>query len=240
MYYYQTFLLLISIGFCQCNFSLQNLPEFDATGEIKQRCDQRGGEGTYDKIVETREKFVTCMQGLMDADTIKAEIEEAKKTGSMDEVFGKYCNKRPKIQSCLDMVTDKVKLCLDDNEKDALNITLDIVRQLGDFICFKDGDRIAMFVAEGGVECLKDHVEGIKNCVNSTLNINPSETNSIPNLLIDKKKCDDLGKVQACVVEELEKCKDSTPANIVDALFRFIKKSACKTKQKRSTYKLNL
>lgn len=47
----------------------------------------------------------------------------------------------------------------------------------------------------------------------------------------------DLSKVQTCVVAELEKCKDSTPANIVDALFRFIKKSACDDKKpKRSLY----
>lgn len=46
-----------------------------------------------------------------------------------------------------------------------------------------------------------------------------------------------INTVQTCVVEELEKCKDSTPANIVDALFKFVKKSACKNnKQRRSTY----
>lgn len=50
------------------------------------------------------------------------------------------------------------------------------------------------------------------------------------------KICSDLGKLQNCVVEELEKCKDSTPANIIDALFRFIKRSACSNKNKRSVY----
>ena len=43
----------------------------------------------------------------------------------------------------------------------------------------------------------------------------------------------DLGKLQNCVVEELEKCQESTPANIVDALFKFVKRSAC-PKKKRS------
>lgn len=114
-----------------------------------------------------------------------------------------------------------------------------------------------MFVAEGGVECLKSHVEGIKNCFNATFKINPENIsfNSVPNLSITKEKCkyvkieiikkifnqfkmfsSDITTVQNCVVEELEKCTDSTPANIVDALFKFVKKSACKNIQRRSTY----
>ena len=34
----------------------------------------------------------------------------------------------------------------------------------------------------------------------------------------------DFFKLQKCVVKELEKCKEPTPANIVDSLFNFIKK----------------
>ena len=36
--------------------------------------------------------------------------------------------------------------------------------------------------------------------------------------------CSDFDEVRKCFNTELEKCKDSTPANIVDAFFKFLKK----------------
>jgi len=231
-----TLTYLLSLASGEIDLQDIEIPDIDDLTVIKDRCDERGGKGTFEKVKTAKDSLTTCLQGLVDVETLKNEVEEAKKTGSMDEVFGKYCAKRPIVANCVRNFTDTISLCMEDAEKQALNITLEIVKQLGEFICFKDGDRIAMFVAEGGVECIKDHAEGIKNCVNKTFKIETEiNTNALPNLLIDKKKCDDLGKLQACVVEELEKCKDSTPANIVDALFRFVKKSACNTKSKRST-----
>lgn len=61
----------------------------------------------------------------------------------MDEVFGKYCAKRTKMATCVQGFIDNIRLCLNTEEKNALNITLNIIKQLGEFVCFKDGDRIA-------------------------------------------------------------------------------------------------
>lgn len=36
--------------------------------------------------------------------------------------------------------------------------------------------------------------------------------------------CRDMSKLQICVVKELEKCSDPTPANIVDSIFNFIRR----------------
>lgn len=33
-----------------------------------------------------------------------------------------------------------------------------------------------------------------------------------------------MSKLQTCVVKELEKCSDPTPANIVDSIFNFIRR----------------
>ncbi|CAG9817050.1 unnamed protein product [Phaedon cochleariae] len=80
---------------------------------------------------------------LINIETLKNEVEEAKKTGSMDEVFGRYCNKRPQMTDCLKKTRDAIAPCLEENEKNAINFTANIVKQLGDFACVKDGDRIA-------------------------------------------------------------------------------------------------
>ncbi|KAJ8954733.1 hypothetical protein NQ318_011427 [Aromia moschata] len=217
---------VLIVGLCQADLPTE-LPDLDDFDAIKERCDKKGGEGTYEKVKTAQEQAQTCVKGIINVDKIKTEVEEAKKTGSMDEVFGKYCEKRPQIKDCLQKVYDAVQPCLEDGEKKALNLTIDIVKQIGDFACYRDGDRLALFFSVSGPECLNSRVDGIKNCINQTVKFNPAtfSPNSIPNLKVDKKKCDDLSTIQNCVVEDLEKgCSDTTPANIVDALFRFVKK----------------
>uniref|UniRef100_V5GLV5 Hemolymph protein n=1 Tax=Anoplophora glabripennis TaxID=217634 RepID=V5GLV5_ANOGL len=229
--------VILLIGICQAEIPAE-VPDLDDFEAIKERCEKKGGAGTYEKLKTAGEQAQSCIKDIIDVDKIKTEVEEAKKTGSMDEVFGKYCGKRPQIRECVKKVYDAVQPCLEENEKNALNVTGNIVRQISDFACYRDGDRIAMFVAEKGVECLNSRVESIKSCVNQTLKFNPAtfSPNSIPNLTIDKKKCDDLTTIQNCIVKDLEDhCSSTTPANVIDALFRFVKKTACKeAKTKRS------
>lgn len=61
----------------------------------------------------------------------------------MDEVFGKYCKKVPEIMYCIKNVTEAAKPCFEDKEKESLKIGLNITESLINFMCYKDGDRIA-------------------------------------------------------------------------------------------------
>lgn len=61
----------------------------------------------------------------------------------MDEVFGKYCNKRPQLKECIKKTTDAAEPCMEEAEKQALNVTEHILEKIGDFVCYNDGDRIA-------------------------------------------------------------------------------------------------
>lgn len=71
------------------------------------------------------------------------ELKEARKTGSMDEVFGKYCAKTPAFKKCVKNLTDTLKQCLDDNEKSTMDTVLEVLKRLGEFLCYNDGDRLA-------------------------------------------------------------------------------------------------
>lgn len=84
-----------------------------------------------------------CIEAQVNVTAVQEELEEAKKTGSMDEVFAKYCKKIPDVMSCVKKVNEAVKECLEDKEKDSLKILSNITESLLDFACFKDGDRIA-------------------------------------------------------------------------------------------------
>ncbi|CAG9860593.1 unnamed protein product [Phyllotreta striolata] len=221
------------VGFCLADPAIPDLDDFEA---LKDRCDKKAGNGTFEKIKAARMETQTCIENLISIDAFKTELEVSRQSGSMDEVFNKYCKKIPKFRACIKKTYDALEPCLEEKEKNAVNFTSNIVQQLGEFACFKNGDRLAMFVAEGGADCLKSRSEGIQNCVNETIKFNPEtfSANSIPNLVVDKRVCDDLVKIQTCVVKDMENCPKSTPANLIDALFKFVKKIACKDVVKRS------
>nr|CAI5855143.1 unnamed protein product [Callosobruchus analis] len=86
-----------------------------------------------------------------------------------------------------------------------------------------------VFVAEGGIECMDEQRQGVQDCLNKTLGARLPDTDelsitNIPTFLFSAKECQDFDTVRTCINAELEKCKDSTPANIVDAFFKFLKK----------------
>lgn len=83
------------------------------------------------------------MESQVNVTALQEELDEAKKTGSMDEVFREYCKKIPNVMSCVKNVTDAIKPCLEDKEKDSLKTLSNITESLLDFACLKDGDKIA-------------------------------------------------------------------------------------------------
>lgn len=85
----------------------------------------------------------TCIQDKVNVTEAQIQIEEAKKTGSMDEVFAKYCRKIPEFMVCVNDVTDSVRPCLEEKEKDSLVILQNLTESLLNFTCLKDGDRMA-------------------------------------------------------------------------------------------------
>lgn len=94
-------------------------------------------------VQASKDKVQECLTSHLNQTQIMEELEEAKKDGSMDDIFGKYCKKREEILSCVTDVTNKVEKCLEPVEKDNMKLVLNITQNLIDFVCFKDGDRLA-------------------------------------------------------------------------------------------------
>lgn len=90
-----------------------------------------------------KDTLKSCLELQINATVFQDELEEAKKTGSMDEVFGKYCAKTPAIKDCAKNFTGYLRDCLDPNERGTLNVTLEVLKRLGEFLCYNDGDRLA-------------------------------------------------------------------------------------------------
>ncbi|XP_066247853.1 27 kDa glycoprotein-like [Euwallacea similis] len=196
---------------------------------LREKCERENAGESVDILKNQQEGVKNCVTLYLNSSEIQTELEEAKKTGSMDEVFAKYCNKWPNVYKCFDPASATVRTCLNQQEENSFNKTLDIVQQLQEFVCHKDGDRLALFVAEGGLECLKEKQEEIKTCANSTFGDRIPETddNSGTNwltLLFKEYGCADFDSFRNCIKDQLEQCSDSTPANIVDATFKFVRR----------------
>ncbi|KAL4710394.1 hypothetical protein ACJJTC_008796 [Scirpophaga incertulas] len=198
---------------------------------LKKKCEENGGPAAYDSAQKAFEEFTNCLKVLVDPMALQMEIEEAKPNGKIDEVFKKYCEKTPSFKKCFKDMTEAVKPCFSEKERANLKTVHNITEQLAEFICFKEGDRIALFIAEGGQECFMEKQEQLQECANKTLGsdyqMDPTKLtpDSLPNISFGEKECRQMNELQTCVVATLEKCPTPTTSNIVESLFKFIRKA---------------
>ncbi|XP_038210246.1 27 kDa hemolymph protein-like isoform X2 [Zerene cesonia] len=206
-----------------------------STEVFKEKCDTNGGPNAFDNAEAAFKEFSTCVTALVDPSKLQEEIETAKPNGQVDEVFKRYCDKTPDFKNCFQNMTDAVEPCLTAEERGNIKTVHNITEQLAEFICFKEGDRIALFISENGPECIQEKQEEIQQCFNTTLgsgfNINAGSftADNIPKIVFGEKECKQYTELQKCVVTSLETCSAPTSANIVESLFKFVLKGTpCK------------
>ncbi|XP_017114454.1 27 kDa hemolymph glycoprotein [Drosophila elegans] len=183
-------------------------------------------------IEQSTIKLFECLSGLANVTEIQAEIAEATPKGDLDVVFEKYCLRMPQAKGCLKDFNDAILPCLTADEKRHNGVLQRIADKLLEFICYKNGDQIALFIAEKGPECLTDSRDGIANCLNASFaSYLPKEFSpewNLPQLVLGPKQCVDLYEFETCTVNLLEKCEVITPSNIVESMFRYVRReSSC-------------
>lgn len=197
---------------------------------IKDKCSRvAGSDASYQEAEQAAEQFGDCMKDLVDFSHLQDEIKKAKPTGDLDTVFNKYCRRRSAAIECIDTFSEKVDVCLESEEKESKVVVVNIVHGLLNFVCHKDGDQIALFIAEEGPECFSDQKDALMDCANTTLSgylndESPSSSSGMPKLVMEKRQCDEMSTLQECMVKALEGCKESTPANLVESLFKFVRR----------------
>lgn len=89
--------------------------------------------------------------------------------------------------------TTEIEPCLNEDEIANKKTFVNIFVNLLNFICHKDGDQIALFIAEKGPDCFNDKKDNIFDCINSTFSSYvPKEAPTIDNLpqfIIGVKQC---------------------------------------------------
>ncbi|XP_055373789.1 27 kDa hemolymph glycoprotein-like [Condylostylus longicornis] len=203
---------------------------------LEEKCKKVSNDpDAFNNIQEGGTKLYECMTHIVNVTKIQEEIEEARPHGRLDEVFNKYCKKRPEAMQCFEEFETTLKPCMDEEEKGHYETLMRIFKSILNFVCYKGGDQIALFIAEKGPECLNASKEEIGKCLNNTFGgYIPKEgfesLETLPKFVIGPKQCDDIQAFEKCTVKVLEKCEDITPANIIESMFKFIKnETVCAT-----------
>lgn len=213
--------------FPKTNISLQTIKDM-----VQDKCTKVVGEERGKEVLSELETsmmtLTECIGDIVNYTAIQEEIKEASPNGELDVVFNKYCAKKPDVLECVEVFSNKLTECLDEDERESQTVFMRMIRKLLDFVCHKGGDQIALFIAEKGPECLQDHKDNIQQCLNTTITpyipvVGLDSVKSLPKLVLTNKACNDIRNLETCIVNHLETCEEITPANIVESLFRFMK-----------------
>lgn len=180
-------------------FQNVSLPTVDELKQlVKDKCTKvSGGAAAYEAIERGAEEFKTCTTGLVDVEQLQQEIKDAEPRGELDTVFNKYCRKRDTATGCMDTFTKLLEPCLQPSEVESKQTFVNMFKKFLNFVCYKDGDHIALFIAEKGPECFDQRKDDLINCVNSTFtDYVPADLNTnnlpsvLPELVIGQKQCE--------------------------------------------------
>ncbi|KAG8247844.1 Interferon- developmental regulator 1 [Homalodisca vitripennis] len=143
---------------------------------------------------DAKEEIQECFRHFVNYSQIKQEIELAKPTGNLDVVFRKYCRRSHQFRDCVTNFTETLEPCLSPDERGSKQTFIDMLDSLIKFVCFKEGRHIALFIAEGGPECLMSNEEKIQECLNSTFShYIPQEAtdnqNDLPQFRLGQTEC---------------------------------------------------
>ncbi|KAL1400263.1 hypothetical protein pipiens_007578 [Culex pipiens pipiens] len=202
-------------GFLPPEFQNISLPSIEDIQKIvKDKCSKiAGNEEAYEKTEAASQRLGDCMKGLIDFGDLQEEIQKAKPTGDLDTVFNKYCKRRAAAIECVDTFSADIDVCLDDEERESKRVFVNLVHGLLNF----------------GPECFQEQKQPLIDCFNGTLRgyldeSTPKPSEGIPKLVMGQKQCDDMDNLRACFVRVLEDCQESTPANLVESMFKFVRR----------------
>lgn len=216
--------LLIGTTLSQKIEDLKNIDATEVTGKIFDELCKRtnvSDEATIKGVKDSGKKFEDCLKKFIDVEVVKNEIEEAKPRGALDEVFKKYCDKSQELKVCINDLVTSVTPCLDEALRSRTGDITSASDQLIDFVCYKDGDRIALFIAENGPECFTSKSMGIQECGEKAKSYVMAQGTKVPS---KDQMCQHYDELSKCIVDSLVTCDTPTPANMMESLFRFIKK----------------
>lgn len=225
----------LSAQYLPAGYQQPNITLADLQRVLEQKCRKASSEEEAAKLSNNIQQAATdlaqCVTGLVNITQVLDEVEKARPRGDLDVVFETYCLRLPNVTNCMKDFNNALLPCLSREERAHNAVLEQIISKLLEFVCKKNGDHIALFIAEEGPECLEQHKDNVGSCLQKTfghympasLNVSQLE---IPDLVLGPKQCVELHEFEGCVVRHLESCDNTTPSNIVESMFRYVRKAS--------------
>ncbi|XP_031351276.1 27 kDa hemolymph protein-like isoform X4 [Photinus pyralis] len=179
---------------------------------IKDACDRNGGVGAFENLKNVWSEANEFHNG--NFKEFERDVKEAKKAGNLSAVFKDYCLLSDPLVHHVHKVSDAAMKC----SGPETGLTLQQVRSIAEkaikFACENDGARIALFLAEDGIECVMSKDKAVTECGG---NVAFGDVNTLQNFNFTKEVCEDYTRIQECIVKTLGECKKSAPAKVIDA-----------------------
>ena len=181
-------------------------------------------------VEDVRNSAQRCVEQNLNVTEIQEDIAKHMENGDLDELFSGRCKTLPPvIYKCAEQQLAKLSTCLNETEraKDYPGYVMKGLRAAVKFLCYQDGERIAIFLGEKGQECVsaeptRDSVQKCLKAHNLTEHVSDQFGSLTYGFTPDN--CRRLFVSHDCVVNGLRLCEDSTPSNVVDSLLKAVEK----------------
>ncbi|XP_037075441.1 27 kDa hemolymph glycoprotein-like [Pollicipes pollicipes] len=178
-------------------------------------------------VTERRDRAAQCVKDNVDVDEIVQDISRHMENGELDVLFSSRCRDLPpRILDCIERPLVELERCLNETER-AKNYSATLMaglREAVDFLCFNDGERIAIFLGEKGQECMSS--QQVRDSLTQCLEKHNLTASTAPDVLDSTTRgftpafCHRMFVAHDCAADALRLCDDPTPSNVVDSLLR--------------------
>lgn len=203
-------------------------------------------EGDIPLFREKSNEFKACFEKQVNISTFVEEAMEAFLENKIPGFTKKHCAKVPAIVNCMDNFVESVQHCFEPGRQEDLRTTASAIKAALDFVCYRDGERVLIFLREEGIECYDQENTELYKCINEsspedfTNFTAPGELGFIASLSYDDKLCSHARKVSDCLYTAMTRCSKRQPSLIMEALTKTIlKKTPCWAPSGASSYSIS-
>ncbi len=208
---------------------------------LKMACLKRGGIEAYSKATQALSNMHRCVYS-----DVYPEFQTGTNIPESDlaAVSKRYCDNLEAAKRCVLEFFDRIESCMSKNQKINRRMVQNAFVSTHSFVCANEGDHVAMFISERGVECLVTRQKGIEKCLETyvdgeTLNDWMMESEEMRQMDLEdpeepfsqellRRRCKTGLKIRNCLASELLKCPSKVPANVVEAVLNlFLCSSEC-------------
>ncbi len=210
--------------------------------QLKAMCLKYGGEEALAKAETAMDNIRQCFAKLIDYSALPAKMNKMRPLGELDVVFKEYCQHTDEMKNCTYTFLVDIESCLSDTQKKNKHTLQNVAETILGFACEDEGDHVALFVSERGLECINETEEAIENCIKKYVNgskwedagterekapnadglRNVSEVEDSLSLDFNRQQCEIGYKIRDCVIRELMACSSRTPANVLESILNLM------------------